>query len=396
MQVKLEEVFSKAGINWKEMKENETIDISDKNFKLKSFNHKTGEVEYKRILSLVRKEDSETYELVSSKTGENLFRGTNAHRIYVLGQEERYFSFKELEDKESFLCLTSEGSTISCFIRKTNEKEPILDVEIEDNENYFANNILSHNTTPGGNALKFYASVRLEVKRIEWILEGKETVGLLIQMVCTKNKTAPPRKKYEVTMTFDKGFDAHLEWIDFAIDLGTITKLSSVMYANLAGEKIKGRKGITEYYSDPKNSEEYEEIIRRTRLALGAKKESSRVSVDREEDKLALEAELAEMDKLAEKAEKMGLIKKLNEEGETLTSDGEIIGKPKKTRKSKPEIDKAEEKDLESPKEVLDTVVKETKLPEDPKEPETEGLAESSDEEIKIESNIEMKNLLEK
>ena len=261
--------------------------------------------------------------------------------------------------------------------------------------------------TPGGNALKFYASVRIEVKRIEWTLKGTETVGLLIQMTCTKNKTAPPRKKYKVTMTFDKGFDAHLEWIDFAIDLGTITKLSSVMYANQAGMKIKGKKGVTEYYSDPVNAEEYEEIIKRTRNVM-AQKVSSRVSVDSKEDEEAMEADIAEMDRLAQKAKDIGLLDKLAQAGEEITSDGEIIEKPKRTRKSK----STEETHL--PKEHLETEEKEAKNSEDeeailviePEEPakqpvevEVEALAESivevSSEEIRAKLDPEVKVILE-
>jgi len=208
---------------------------------------------------------------------------------------------------------------ISKFLRKSNSifqrtKTTLVAInQIRDNLSKFGANY----TTPGGKALKFYSSIRVEVKRVEWTLEGTETVGLVINMTCIKNKTAPPRHKQLVNMSFTKGFDAHLEWIDFAIDLGIIVRLSKVTYLNEAGEKIKSRAGITEYYSDPKNSEEYERVIKKTREIMNSKK-STRVSIDKPEDEEEIENEINELDEL---------VKKGLESGESVTLDGEVIDK---------------------------------------------------------------------
>ncbi len=138
--------------------------------------------------------------------------------------------------------------------------------------------------TPGGNALKFYASVRLEIKRKDWILEGSETVGIVIAAKSIKNKTAPPMKKHLLEMSFTKGFDSHLEWIDYAIQYDIIQNPGQGTYILYNGNKVRGKGKVIDFYSDPENSEEYSTVISKTKERMYAKTSVARVSVDSEED----------------------------------------------------------------------------------------------------------------
>lgn len=134
-------------------------------------------------------------------------------------------------------------------------------------------------TTPGGNALKFYSSVRIEVRRKEYIEEKNETVGIVIALKVVKNKTAPPMKKYLINLSFTDGIDSHLEWVDFAISYDVIQNPKSGSYVLVSGEMLRGKAKVEEYYADPANQTEYDTMVEKTKermFAMG----SFRVSAD--------------------------------------------------------------------------------------------------------------------
>lgn len=79
-------------------------------------------------------------------------------------------------------------------------------------------------TTTGGNALKFYASQRIELKKTTSIKSGDEVIGTHVKVKCVKNKIAPPMKVCEATMIFGDGFSAKGEAIDLAVEYGFIEK----------------------------------------------------------------------------------------------------------------------------------------------------------------------------
>jgi recombination protein RecA len=79
-------------------------------------------------------------------------------------------------------------------------------------------------TTTGGRALRFYASVRIELRRNELLKEGNECVGIKVCAKIVKNKVAPPLYKAYVDIYFNKGFDHTVEIIDFALEKGVIEK----------------------------------------------------------------------------------------------------------------------------------------------------------------------------
>jgi recombination protein RecA len=79
-------------------------------------------------------------------------------------------------------------------------------------------------TTSGGNALKFYASVRLDIRRIAAIKNGTDVSGNRTKIKIVKNKVAPPFKEVEIDIIFGKGIDIVGDIIDLAVSFGLIKK----------------------------------------------------------------------------------------------------------------------------------------------------------------------------
>ena len=113
-------------------------------------------------------------------------------------------------------------------------------------------------TTPGGRALKFYSTIRLDVRRGEQLKNGSEAVGNKTVVKVVKNKVAPPFKVAEVEIIYGEGISKIGELIDAAVNAGVINKAGAWFSYN--GEKIgQGRENVKTYLKD--NPNVYEEIL---------------------------------------------------------------------------------------------------------------------------------------
>lgn len=143
-------------------------------------------------------------------------------------------------------------------------------------------------TTTGGRALKFYASVRLEVRRIESIKQGGDVIGNHTRIKVVKNKVSPPFKEAQFDIMFGKGVSRSGDVLDLAADCDIIQK-SGAWFA-YKGEKIgQGRENAKKYLED--NPDVFEEVEHLVRVKHGLEKDDS--------------ADTDEADKKAEKADKV-------------------------------------------------------------------------------------------
>jgi recombination protein RecA len=115
-------------------------------------------------------------------------------------------------------------------------------------------------TTTGGNALKFYSSVRLDIRRISQIKEGENVIGSRTRVKVVKNKMAPPFQKAEFDIMYGEGISRTGEVIDMGIDLNIIKKSGS--WFSYGDTKLgQGREAVKQIIAD--NPELYEELSRK-------------------------------------------------------------------------------------------------------------------------------------
>src|SRR5690554_2430805 len=124
----------------------------------------------------------------------------------------------------------------------------------------------SPETTPGGRALKFYSSVRLDIRRIEAIKDGVEVVGNRTRVKVVKNKVAPPFKQAEFDIMYGKGISREGGVLDIGVDLGLVKK--SGAWYTYEGEQLgQGRENAKAFLHD--NPEIMVEIAERIRQQVG-------------------------------------------------------------------------------------------------------------------------------
>jgi len=146
----------------------------------------------------------------------------------------------------------NKSRTIAVFINQLREKIGVM--------------FGSPETTPGGRALKFYSSVRLDIRRIEAIKDGAEVVGNRTRVKVVKNKTAPPFRQAEFDIMYGKGISREGSLLDVGVDLGIIKK--SGAWFTYEGEQLgQGRENVKAFLAD--NVDLMVEISEKIRQAVG-------------------------------------------------------------------------------------------------------------------------------
>ena len=137
----------------------------------------------------------------------------------------------------------------------------------------------SPETTPGGRALKFYSSVRLDIRRIESIKDGPEVVGNRVRVKVVKNKTAPPFKQAEFDIMYGKGISREGSLLDVGVDLGIVKK--SGAWFTYEGEQLgQGRENVKNFLAE--NVDLMVEISEKIKTEVGLNESEVEITLDEE------------------------------------------------------------------------------------------------------------------
>ncbi|MFY9140184.1 MAG: recombinase RecA, partial [Thermacetogeniaceae bacterium] len=144
--------------------------------------------------------------------------------------------------------IVSKSKTTAIFINQIREKVGVM----------FGN----PEVTTGGKALKFYSSIRLEVKKVDLIKQGTEVVGSRTRIKVVKNKVAPPFKQIECDLMYGKGFSREGDLLDLGIDYNIVTKSGS--WFAYGEERLgQGRENAKTFLKEhPEITQEIEDKIR--------------------------------------------------------------------------------------------------------------------------------------
>lgn len=149
----------------------------------------------------------------------------------------------------------------------------------------------SPETTPGGRALKFYCSVRIDVRKIGMLKDGETVIGTRVRTKIVKNKVAPPFREAEIDMLFESGISGEADLLDVAAEAGIVSR-SGTWYAYGANKIGQGRDNARLFLRD--NPELYREIRAKTLEAKMPKAETATDAPADAADKEAREGESAE------------------------------------------------------------------------------------------------------
>ncbi len=144
-----------------------------------------------------------------------------------------------------------------------------FDIEVEGSHNYLADGVIVHNspeTTTGGKALKFYASVRIDVRRIETLKDGTDAVGNRTRAKIVKNKVAPPFKQAEFDIIYGHGISREGSLVDMGVEHGIVRK-SGAWYTYEGDQLGQGKENARSFLRD--NPDLADEIEKRIKEKLG-------------------------------------------------------------------------------------------------------------------------------
>ena len=161
------------------------------------------------------------------------------------------------------------GRILDIHIKPPTRSMRRFDIEVEGSHNYFVDGVMVHNspeTTTGGKALKFYASIRLDVRRIETLKDGTDSVGNRTRVKVVKNKHSAPFRQAEFDVLYGHGISREGGLIDMGVEHGFVRK-SGAWYTYEGDQLGQGKENARKFLLD--NPDLADEIEKKIKEKLG-------------------------------------------------------------------------------------------------------------------------------
>jgi len=265
-------LFKQLGYDYQSMAVGAIYDVSSRRAKIRSFNHSSGEIEFKLIEAIIRKPAAPVYAVISD-SGMVLFKGSEEHQVFSVDHNV-YMSLGSLELLDSVTLKFLDDDKL-CRVELLEHEDDILDLTVQGNSNYFTGGILSHNSS-SPRAIRFFASIRIKCTFNDWIKgrsgDDGEVIGMLSRLKTVKNKLVAPGRIRVVKILFGKGYQTEEEWIEYATLHGVIEKTSASWYKLPDGTKINGLAAlVAAVQADPDLKQR---VIALTRVAMSSSVDS--------------------------------------------------------------------------------------------------------------------------
>jgi hypothetical protein len=225
VKITLGTLFKKLGV--KDFKTPSVLPVDTLGIRIKSFDTALSQDVFSLIKDLVVKAPVPYHFILKSLNGQEL-KTSSHHKSYK--DKEWVESFKRFELEEDHL--------------KVEKPLDIVDLTVKNTECYYANGQLNHNTTPGGNALKFYASMRIDIRKKTAIKQGDRTVGNITKVKIVKSKVSPPFRETEVSIISPYGIDIIGDILDKAVDFKVIKQGGA--WFTYKEDRWQGRDSVTD------------------------------------------------------------------------------------------------------------------------------------------------------
>ena len=189
--------------------------------------------------------------LTESENGEIIYKPIKSFVVKPEVDEHYTDGNIKVTSEHRFIVRDSNGKFQTIFAKDcdgfeiVNESMKVVDIEVDGEHSYLANNHLNHNTTSGGKALQFHASCRLRLKAVgqlkSKIGSREEVIGIKTKAQVVKNRMGPPLRTAEFNILFQSGVDDISSWIDVMKDYNIIKQAGAwYTYVNEeTGEEIK-------------------------------------------------------------------------------------------------------------------------------------------------------------
>lgn len=170
----------------------------------------------------------------------------------------------ELKGDAKPIWIVESQKVLKKYLKPKNRSTSRFDLTIEGNHTYLADHIVVHNspeTQPGGRALKFFASVRLDVRRVKTNSEDEVKVSNTVKIKAIKNKVASPYKECEIELVFGEGVCREKDLITFGVEKGLISKAGA--WYTLSEQRFQGEDALKAYLkSNPDIADKLETSLR--------------------------------------------------------------------------------------------------------------------------------------